>query len=265
MRNSFLPESPTEPWLWHGIDTQKLKTFLANGLWLARLDQFKDPLEGTLSRPAVGLLGKLVGEQQQLGLGLYESAVLRSYAICFQVSDGHPNERFWEEFCSRNDGIAIRTSPQLLYDAIKPTLGPVDSGTGPGYFGKITYVDHNTDDMPVDNVLSAQFCVRRDYSDEMEARLLVHTHGTANKQLIGKTGCFGPLVTHIQSDTIPGVNTKQVGGHLDGKALVLSVNTSELIESIVINPAVPSDHQRSIRELIGTSGLGHKLKDLKDV
>jgi hypothetical protein len=41
----------------------KLKMLLQPGIWLARLDQFKDALEGTLPLPNLGLLQMLMSPE----------------------------------------------------------------------------------------------------------------------------------------------------------------------------------------------------------
>ena len=53
----FFPQPPQAPYLWHLIRMNqlfKLRTFLQHGIWLARLDQFRDELEGTLPHQNLG-------------------------------------------------------------------------------------------------------------------------------------------------------------------------------------------------------------------
>jgi hypothetical protein len=62
----FVPRQPQAPYLWHLIRMNqlfKLKMFLQHGIWLARLDQFKDTLEGTLPLPNLGLLQMLMSPE----------------------------------------------------------------------------------------------------------------------------------------------------------------------------------------------------------
>lgn len=114
----------------------KLKTFLGGGLWLARLDTFDDPLEGTLPDQNLGLKEKLLGscDIAEKVKEEYRIAARNAYASCWHMSDGRPSDYAWEEFGDEHAGIALRTTRHKL----RKQLGKLLRDDGPGYLSEVT-------------------------------------------------------------------------------------------------------------------------------
>ena len=239
----FSPECPTDKNLWYLFPTSeidpKLDTFLTGGLYLARLDRFKDPREGTLPRPDHrDLLDKAPDFAKKYILGAYKQARRQSFAMCFHRSSGEPSDYMWEheKFGGRHDGVAIRTNPQRMVDALRPILA-----SGAAHFQVIRYIDHSIDDKKNSsgtwNILQTHFVVRSDFNQEEEARLLLHTYGPSGSKLRELTGPKGPLVRIRKTRTNPSRH-EFVGGYKRGTAVLLGIEPKQFIEEIVLGKRV---------------------------
>lgn len=253
---AFQPTPPNSRYLWQVMRAWKLDTFLRGGLWLARLDQFNDPMEGTLPGPNLGLLNNLLPAFQAAGVVReYELGVQRAFASCWHMSEGDPSAHAWETFGSDKDGVAIRTTPEAIRQAI---LCVAD---GPIYLGAIRYIDHATDFIPDGNIIEASFVVQRGFHQERESRVLIHTHGTATTDhLYGKNGLFGPLVASISAANSPSGKTEFTGGHAQGTAIVLRVDPRALIQEIFIDPRVSHTDGQAIITIVESYGFGDRLR-----
>ncbi len=85
---AFEPIVPSSRYAWHFIRSNmiehKLPTFLVGGLWLSRLNMFKDPWEGKLPERNLGLLNKLMrSEDAEAVVAEYEKAAATGYASCW--------------------------------------------------------------------------------------------------------------------------------------------------------------------------------------
>jgi len=245
----FSPTCVDCKYLWHlipAVDEHvlvgKLCTFLQGGMWLARLDTFTSSVpEGTLPERNAGLLSKLLGPQQSsMARELYRiGAMKQCFASCWHMSDQTPSCYAWGVFGGQGNGIAIRTTPELMRGALKPLL---NQGGGPGYFGKVQYVDHLSDMIRDGNVIEPAFCVQDDYRDENEARVLIHSGGPVELPL--KEGPFGLLFCKEQPP-IGGFT----GGHAGGKAVVVNFPLDS-IECIAIGDGVGKPTQKRLSELL---------------
>jgi hypothetical protein len=182
-------------YLWHLIGLSKinkLDTFLNGGLWLSRIDQFEDRLEGSLPAGNVGLLKKMLPpEMEQIACKEYELAAKRAYASCWHMSDDDPSERMWNGFGDKGNGIAIKTTPAALWNA----TGHLQGSDGPLYLGAVRYIDHNVCTLPEAQTLQTVFAVRKQYACEREARLLINCYGENAARLLGAKNMWGhPLV-----------------------------------------------------------------------
>jgi hypothetical protein len=142
----FQPTEVTSKHLWHIMPNWKLSTFLDGGLWLARMDEFGDPLEGTLPWPNL-VLNKLPAAQVPAVLREYELGVKQAYASCWHISDDDPSDYAWGTF----GHIGLLTTPDLMKQSLQYVSGP----DGPVHFGKIRNVDHWQDSIPEANVIEA--------------------------------------------------------------------------------------------------------------
>jgi len=234
------------------MNCSKLRTFLGGGLWLARLDQFGDPLEATLPQQNLGLLYKLPSAQVPAVQKEYELGVKRAYASCWHMSDNDPSDHAWSFGC-----VALRTTPQKMEAALQVISGP----DGPVHFGQIRYVDHWIDQIPEGNVIEAAFVVRLGFLLENEARVLVHAHGTAaSDYLYGKKGPFGDLVrVQAPSASLSGKH-EFIGGHANGTAMVLPIAPDQFIEEMVINSSASDQERNEIATEVNAAGFGNRLR-----
>lgn len=224
------------------MDLEKLETLLVRrGLWLARLDQFGTQYEGKLPTPnTMGLLAMFPMPSASWLQQEYVHGVQRSYASCWHARDGAPAQDVWKEFDEGGQGVVVQVDfDELLrqLEAVAPGVNaPPAGGEGPIHVGAVRYIDHAVDLVPEYNVLEAQFVVRQKWSYQTELRVLVHTYGTAAyDRLYNKTGPFGQVVKHMASSDSTTGKTELVGGHLDGKALVLPVDPRRLVHRILVN------------------------------
>ncbi len=250
---SFCPTPVTSNCLWHVMSSEKLQTFIGGGLWMARIDEFADRLEGTLpSENRLGLLSKLPEEQILAVLREYNFAVKRSYASCWHMSDGGPSNAIWELGC-----VGLMTTPQIM----KKALEPVSGDEGPVYFGQIRYIDHSHETIPEGNTLEAGFVVKKKYEQQKEARVLIHTYGaSAHKYLYGKKGPFGDLIQMQKPSCSISGKHEFIGGHKGGKAIVLKIEPMSFIEAIVIHPSASDETKQQIIDLLNCAGLMEKLQ-----
>jgi hypothetical protein len=273
----FVPRQPQAPYLWHLIRTNqlfKLKMFLKHGIWLARLDQFKDTLEGTLPLPNLGLLQMLMSpEMANDAVRLYEKDALRGYASCWHASDGDPSEEMWaQKFGNRGKAIAIRTSPALLSTAAKRFLG----ADGPCYLGEIRYIDHSVDNVPEANTLEVAFVVQDRFEYQNEVRFYLHILSSSAYAVL-TTECLGPDLPIVRSahpnevleyeSEIIGNVPDELGQDLhdenDGKAIILPIPAGEFIDEILIGPQVSDREVEEVTMLLREAGLGERVRRLR--
>jgi hypothetical protein len=125
---------PTSPFLWklaRADELYKLDTLLVGGLYMGRLDQFKDPREGTLGRKTKSLVDKAPAYEKLYIIREYKNASRQSFASCWHRNDKEPSEYVWNEFGGKHNGFAIRTAPEKLRMAVESVIA-----CGAGYIGE---------------------------------------------------------------------------------------------------------------------------------
>jgi hypothetical protein len=210
----------------------KLESFLLGELYLARLDRFGDPLEGTLPRQNRNLLDKAPDFERKYIRGAYMNAVRQSFATCWHRSAGTPSDYIWDKFGADYDGIAIRTTPNRMLEAVQPIMD-----IGAAHFGVVRYIDHDIYRSGTRNILQTQFLVQSCYRREQEARLLIHTFGPSGSKLVGISGPRGPLV-RIRITRHASPRHEFAGGYKRGTAIVLPTRPTKFIEEIIVGHRV---------------------------
>jgi hypothetical protein len=243
------------------MDLQKLRTLVVDqGLWLARLDQFGTKYEGMLpDANRVGLLAMFPAPSAEWLIKQYAYGVKRSYASCWHARDREPSPAVWQEFDKAGQGVAVGVQFDTLVgelEMVAPGVNaPPSGGRGPIHVGAVTYIDHHADRIPEENFLEAAFVVRSKWSYQQELRVLIHTHGGAYDGLYGKKGPFGDLVTAISGKESGTGATEFEGGHLGGRAIVLSVNARRLVRRIIPNPRMTLCSRAELAALAARSGM----------
>jgi hypothetical protein len=231
----FSIEFPADQNLWRlstANELFKLCTLLAGGLYMARLDRFKDPREGTLGRKTKSLLDKAPEYVKRYIIREYGNARRQSFASCWHANHGQPSEYVWKQFGGNHNGFAIRTTPQRLRKSVESVVA-----CGAGYIGSVVYKKHNKDENKLTNILNVHFVVRDDFKNEQEVRFLIHTFGPHGQQLYGRKGPKGPLVKWRPRRTTPIIH-ECIGGYRRGTAILLSVDARTLIDEVVVGKRV---------------------------
>jgi hypothetical protein len=270
----FVPRPPQKPYLWHFLRMNqlfKLKMFLERGIWLARIDQFKDELEGTLPQHNLGLLNKLMSpEMAAETIQLYADDAKRGYASCWHASDGDPNERMWrEKFGNRGKAIALRTSPELLRAAIARSLGT----DGPCYLNEIRYIDHGVDDIPEAHTREVAYVVQRKFDYQEEVRLYLHIFSNAAYSVLPgqQLSADIPIVRTAKSHEvvrykweIVGNIPEQLGAELhdsnDGKAIILPVAAEDFIDEVLVGARVSDSELETLMEMLRGTALFERVR-----
>ena len=231
----FSTEFPAHQDLWRlsrADQLYKLDTLLGGGLYLSRLDRFDDPREGTIGRKTKSLLDKAPEYEKGYVIREYENARRQSFASCWHANRRQPSEYVWREFGGNHNGLAIRTTPQKLSQAVESVIN-----CGAGFIGNVVYKKHTKDENNLTNILNAHFVVRDDFKNEQEVRFLIHTFGPHGQQLYGQEGPKGPLVKWRRRRTTPAMR-ECIGGYRRGTAILLTVDARTLIDEVVVGKCV---------------------------
>jgi hypothetical protein len=269
----FEIQNPRMKYLWHLIRWRdmpiKLITFLSGGIWLSRLDQFGDPLEGSMPKRNLGLMEKLLGSRQ-LAASIeeqYRSASRNAYASCWHMSDGDPSNKMWQKFAGHK-GIAIRTDAATLQEQ----LGAVVIQKGPGYISEVKYIDHSEDCIPEAQTLAAAFCVQRKYAFQQEARILVNAYGAAAfETLLVMKNAWGERLVQCVRATSESGNNRELRGHIpvsagpashwfDGLALVPEIEPSRLIHEVLVGHRTTAEQRDQLARLLDGGPLSDRIR-----
>jgi hypothetical protein len=270
--DAFKPIVPSSRHAWHFIRSNKIEhklpTFLAGGLWLARLNTFKDPWEGKLPERNLGLLNKLMRPNDaEAVIAEYEKAAATGYASCWHLSNGNPDPAMWNKsnFGNNHNGIALRSSYALL----RAELGSLvaKSGDGPRHISEVRYIDHTQELVPEGQTLEVAFSVRSHYSFQKELRVfLTTTGGSAAEALSSKTNPWGgplappelirgkfPTAPTKLSDSIPEPVQR-------GEAIVPTVNPKVLIDKVLVGYRMDQGGRDKLMAMLQKAGLEDRVE-----
>jgi hypothetical protein len=173
------------------------------------------------------------------------------------MSDDDPTAYVWEQFGLNGQGLAIKTTPELMTAALRKYI----FHDGLTYFSAVQYVDHETGTIQAENVIAAALVVSCRFEEEQEARVLIHPEGNHIGYLASQNGPYGPLI--IRNPASGQANEPPVIGgacRSNGTAIVLPINPEMFIQEIVLGPKM-EDHTRGLlMHLIQEHGLSHKLR-----
>jgi hypothetical protein len=272
----FAPRAPESADLWHFIRCNqlgKLQTFMQHGIWLSRLDQFKDELEGSLPRPNLGLLQKVLPtEMAESTEHSYKMAALRGYASCWHASEGDPSDEMWEsKFGNKGRAIALRTSPARLAS----TVSRFSEGPGPCYLGEIRYIDHRQDQVPEGNTLEVAFVVQDRFAFQREVRLYAHTlSASAIETLLTERIAPNESIARLARPdeilefgseivgNIPPALGLELSARHDGKAMILPIPASDYIDEILVGPKARADDHQKLAQILRGYTLLDRLRCL---
>lgn len=233
---------------------RKLETLLDGGLWFARIDQFKDPLEGTLPKENLGLMRMMSPSDVDYIRRQYLMDKDHEYALCLHLSMEGPAPELWREFDRRCDGVAVEFDRLELQRALAGL-----KKFGVLHYRRIRYIDHAKETIQPFNTIVAAFVVQKKWTIQNEARYLIHLgSGQGLDQLQAMEGYQGPLIR-----TRPAKNPKSrpliEGGHKEGRAIVPMIDPHRVVKRILINPGLEDAQKQKIEAMIRKYGFEDKL------
>jgi hypothetical protein len=266
---------PSSRHAWHFIRSNKIEhklpAFLAGGLWMSRLNMFKDSWEGKLPERNLGLLNKLMRpEDAEAIVAEYEKAAATGYGSCWHLSDGHPDPAMWEKSNLGNDhnSIVLRSS----YDLLRAELGSLvaKSGDGPLHISKVQYIDHPDPEampLPEFQTLEVAFSVNNEHSFQKELRVfLTTTWGPAAEVLRSKTNPWGwPLVPpELIHGKVPAAPTKLSDSIPEpvqrGEAVVPTINPKAVIDRVLVGYRLNHERRDKLMAMLQTAGLEDRVE-----
>jgi hypothetical protein len=270
--DTFKPIVPNSRYAWHFIRSNKIEhklpAFLKGGLWLARLNTFKDRWEGKLPERNLGLLNKLMRpDDAEAVIAAYEKAAVTGYASCWHLSDGNPAPAMWDKsnFGNNHNGIALRSS----YDVLRAELGCLiaTSGDGPLHISEVRYIDHTQDLVLEGQTLEVAFSVRNQYSIQKELRVfLTTTWASAAEALISKTNPWGgplvpPELIRGKLPTAPAkLNDSLPAPVQRGEAVVPTINPKVLIDKVLVGYRMNQDERDKLMAMLQKAGLEDRVE-----
>lgn len=152
--------------LWRYMDFAKFVEMLESGtLWLVRVDQLEDPLEGTHTDAELARIRRNVEpERAQRLIDVFRTARSEVYVNCWH-SGSTESLAMWDLYGKGSGIVAVKSTVGRLRQAVATCDMPV-------FISKVKYIDWN-DHPGIDNVLVA--CSRKDLSHrhESEVRAMV--------------------------------------------------------------------------------------------
>lgn len=235
---------------------QKLETLLDGGLWFARIDQFGDPLEGTLPDENLGLMEKLSPSDVDYIRSQYLIDKDHEYALCLHLSTGGPAPELWREFDRECDGVAVEFDSLELHRALV-RLEEIEVL----HYRRIRYINHAKNRIQPFNTIAAAFVVQKGLAIESEARYLIHLgSGQGLGQLQAMKGYRGLLV---RTRLPEGSKARPLieGWHKEGCAIVPKIDPHRVVKGILINPGLNDAQKQKVEAMIRKYGLEDKLRE----
>ena len=162
-----MPSAPDRPprsaVLWRYMSLEKFIHMLQfHGLFFPFPGKLNDPYEGSLPAPTVKRLRLLNAAE------LIENSTKKGHVVsCWHEMD-HESEAMWRLYAGRGSGIAVKTTFESLMESLAP--GWIDDPHPTTMAGRVSYVDYDTDDIPVLNGMPL-FYKRKSFSHEKEVRV----------------------------------------------------------------------------------------------
>lgn len=205
-------------YVWRYMPLAKLISLLqSRSIYLSRLDILKDKHEGSLTHLAVmdrSLGANNFSPEKTLAKTREFNRQVKNacYVNCWSQSPIE-SEAFWRLYTSKDDGIAIKTSYQSLLDIVKPVDGL--------YIGKISYLDYEVENFPLDNIFYQVMHKRLAFAHENEVRIIK----LEDRYMLPESGP-GPIGLHVP------------------------VNLESLIQLILISPYVQHWYVQVVEEVL---------------
>jgi hypothetical protein len=193
----FQPPADRSIHIWRYIDLPKYISLLNDkALYFCRMDKLVDRFEGSLPRPDIllrkaGAYSKRIVQSSDGRLETGEKSWARMFRVerthafvnCWHMNK-HESAAMWQLYCSNTQGIAIRSTYQVLCESFRNYPSRV-------YVGLVSYIDYDQELIRAPrsntpllfNTLYPLMHKRRSYQHEAELRALV----TWSPPLTGKS------------------------------------------------------------------------------
>ena len=166
--------------VWRYTDFTKLLSLLdKSALYFCRLDQLKDPFEGSLTRSNVEARKSFIEDMWKDKIENKEIAELMErepefnknirkscFVNCWHINE-HESAAMWKLYLKSNEGIAVQSTFAKLRECFNTEP---DHGI---FIGKINYIDYDSYSMKRDNLLRVFQHKRKSFEYEQELRALV--------------------------------------------------------------------------------------------
>ena len=237
---SIKPMTP----LWRYLTFEKFCSLIETGkLYHARLDQFEDPFEGSVTAEYVKRREADATEHKEEFLAKLEpwtnvSNLFRSYATCWHASD-HESDAQWKLYAAGGAGIAVVSSKERLIKSVD--LHPYRHGL----LGQVEYIDWKNHDMrhrPFGTEMRPGFVKRNSFEHEREVRGVILT----DLSVVTKRGQLKmnlATLKKLHQINPPGISVR--------------VDLHELISNIVLSPLAPAYIDELVRIITKRHDLDH--------
>ena len=153
--------------LWNFMSTEKFLSLITScQLNLARVDQFDDPWEGSITQGTADAINANWGVAAPQSLDLLKQSLARfrkrAFASCWHMND-HESAAMWDLYARRNAGVAIRTSIKSLKNSLVCTEEL--------FVGRVNYKDYSAHVVDM-NMYSHILLKRKSFEHEQELRII---------------------------------------------------------------------------------------------
>jgi hypothetical protein len=229
--------------LWRYLTFEKYVSLLETSrLYHARLDQFEDRLEGSVT--------KLYAQQRDAGnrVGYMpipdlepinnRRLMLCRFVVCWHASN-FESAAMWKLYSREHAGVAIVTTVQQLKESV--TL-PKEADFG--MLGPVEYLDFANDSMLLPGGLTARpgFTKQKSFEHEKEVRGMIQIQiHPSNPNLV-----FSPdYVERLKTELPSGISAK--------------VNVQRLVQKVYVSPLAPAWFEVLVRNASTRAGLANVI------
>jgi len=230
--------------LWRYMSFEKFCYLIESSkLYHARLDQFMDPFEGSVTHAYAqqrdsGILDPYFS-RVSLEPWIFKHLRLRSYAVCWYAGEEESDAQ-WRLYGAGDGGIAIVSTLQRLYQAVSFTQST-------GLLSDVQYVDFEKHDMlhrPFCTSMRPGFLKRKAFEHEKELRGIIQVEpnedaGRLDDEFLERLRTNGPR--GVEADVL----------------------LPELLEEVVLSPLAPPYMELIVRRLTARHGLDRLVRRSK--
>lgn len=240
--------------IWRYFNYKKFRSLLTeSSLFFSRCDKFSDKYEGKWPTKNIQFHINAFSEEDERIINLNRRRIIdaseeilkQMYINCFSIGDCDVKE-MWENYCTLNQGIVIKSTFKNLKRAINYPDN-IDSSFPDVYIGKISYIDHENEHIPDWTIFCPFLFKKKKFSFENELRLITTWEGLDSLIQQYDTGYIEtPENTKIKDllEPLPKYN-----------GIFIKVDLNILIDEIFVGPRATEEYLSSIKNLVSDTGL----------